>query len=96
MTLDKLFSNVTSATVLDKLKPLYVLGHRKLLDMLPGKTFYHKFSSDTMEKTFSGMLNNKYLVIVLTVNWEGGCVSCISSCRYTELWSRAIATTGSA
>lgn len=22
-----------------------------------------------------------YLVIVLTVNWEGGCVSCISSCR---------------
>lgn len=36
-----------------------------------------------------------YLVIVLTVNWEGGCVSCINSCRYTELWSRAIATTGS-
>lgn len=22
-----------------------------------------------------------YLVIVLTVNWDGGCVSCISSCR---------------
>lgn len=28
-TLDKLFSNVTSATVLDKLKPLYVLADRQ-------------------------------------------------------------------
>lgn len=36
MTLDKLFSNVTSATVLDKLKPLYVLQKgRKIIEPHP-------------------------------------------------------------